>query len=384
MHLRLERRLSCSPEVAFALLTEPEAMNRWSKAHIHAEAPGDGGHPAGVGALRTVVLPGRGGRLAEVVVESEPTDRFVYRVYRGRGIRAHRGEITFSPVGRETFVTWEVRADFVAPGIGVLAKRMLVRELGESLDILARLAPDAEPSALAPPPRRHIDDRSALPVLYAAAEEIRAEQRALADELLGRNDPRGWFTRSYEHVTALQVRECRRGRFTHPAWVLRLVPVFHRYYMNSLDPSLGRTGGTPEEHWREAFARMQRPKVARSSRYKAMARCTLYGMIAHIEEDLPRALAEVYVEHYQDRCDYVRFRADYLAMESIFRDAGERLLYGELARREIPPGVHVLMQLPVELRDVVMNRELYDIPRNRVRAYGRGERMVRLLSGVRA
>jgi hypothetical protein len=277
-----------------------------------------------------------------------------------------------------------VRAELVAPGVGALAKRLLSRELGQSLDALVRVAESADLREHPPPPTRHLDESSALPALYDTAEAILAEQRELADALLGRGDPRGWFTRSYEHVTTLQIRECRRGSFMHPAWVLRLVPVFHRYYMNSLGPSLTPELGQPEAHWREAFARMHRPRILRGTRYKAMARCTLYGMIAHIEEDLPRALAEVYVQHYRERCDYVRFRADYLAMEPIFREAGERLLFGELSRFEIPPPTQVLMSLPVEVRDAVMHRQLYDIPKHRVRAFGRGERMVRLLSGVAA
>ncbi len=359
-------------------------MNRWSTAKIHLASAGDGGHPAGVGALRRVDLPGLGGRLHEVVAESEPPHRFVYRVYRGPGIRAHRGEMTVAQTKEGSFLTWEVRADFVAPFAGIVAKQMLTRELGRSLDTLVTLAPSGGPSLLRAPPARELDETQALPALYEEAERVLEEQRALADELLAARDPRGWFTRSYQHVTTLQLRECRRGRFLHPAWVLRLVPVFHRYYMDSLGPSLGRGEGVVEDHWREAFGRMQRGKVRRSTRYQAMARCTLYGMIAHIEEDLPRALAEVYLAHYRGRCDYVRFRADYLAMEPIFREAGERLLHGELSRWQIPPPTQVLMELPVELRAAVMDRKLYDIPRNRVRAFGRGERMVRLAEGAAA
>ncbi len=378
MHLRLERRVPASPELVFSLLTEPEAMNRWSTAKIRLESLGDGAHPAGVGALRVVDLPGLGGRLHEVIAESEPPERFVYRVHRGPGIRAHRGTITFQDASDGAFVTWEVRADFVAPFAGPVAKQLLTRELGRSLDALAALARDAEPSSLGMPPRRDLEEERGLDSLYEEAERVLEEQRALADELLDAGDPRGWFTRSYQHVTTLQLRECRRGRFSHPSWVLRLVPVFHRYYVDSLAPSLGRGPGVVEDHWREAFRRMRRRRVRRSARYEAMARCTLYGMIAHIEEDLPRALAEVYLAHYRSRCDYVRFRADYIAMSPIFREAGERLLYGELSRRSIPPPTRVLMELPPEVRAAVMDRKLYDIPKNRMRAFGRGERIARL------
>jgi hypothetical protein len=286
--------------------------------------------------------------------------------------------MTISETRDGAFVTWEVRADFVAPLTGLVAKQLLTRELGRSLDVLAEIARTEPPSTLAPPPARDLDETSELPRLYEVAERILQEQRTLADELLRKNDPRGWFTRSYQHVTTLQLRECRRGRFSHPAWVLRLIPVFHRYYMDSLAPSLGRAEGAVEDHWREAFRRMRRRRVRRSSRYLTMARCTLFGMIAHIEEDLPRALAEVYLAHYRGRCDYVRFRADYLAMEPIFREAGERLLFGELSRWQIPPPTLVLMELPVEVRSAVMDRQLYDIPTNRVRAFGRGERIARL------
>ena len=103
------------------------------------------------------------------------------------------------------------------------------------------------------------------------------------------------------------------------------------------------------------------------------------GMQAHIEEDLPRALAEVHVRHYAGRCDYARFRADYLRMGSIFRDAGDRLT-ALIPTRHWPLRTRLLRAiLPAEIQDRVMASSYYDLPRQRRKAFERGERIARML-----
>jgi uncharacterized protein DUF5995/polyketide cyclase/dehydrase/lipid transport protein len=368
MDIVREKLLACAPEVAFALATEPARMCTWSRAAITSLSLGDGAHPAGVGALRRVDLPGRPRlRATEVVAVSDPPERFVYRVIDGIPIRAHRGEMTFASVTGGTSIRWHVHLEFplAAAVVEAVVRQSMLPELDASIEELARVAPSAAATEL--PPRRTITDDLA-PVL-ARAGAVREEQRALADELEGRGDERHWFTRVYQHVTDHLLDAARGGVFLHPGWVLRLVERFHRYYVQSMH-------GPAERHWATAFARMA---ALDGPRFRRMGAAVFWGMKAHIEDDLPRALAETYARHYAGRCDYVRFRADYQAMAPIFLDAGDRLLEA-LAASEIPLRTRVLRSiLPREARERLLARQMYDIPRERRKAFDRGEGLVRLV-----
>jgi uncharacterized protein YndB with AHSA1/START domain len=383
MRIALERTLPCSPVVAFSLATDPSLMNRWSTARVESTALGDADHATAVGALRRVHLPGPLGReLDEVIVASDAPDRFVYRVVPSGLLRTHRGEMRFTPVilgkDRGTRMTWTVEATFTRPGVGFAAKRFLERELARSLDRMIEVAHDGV-SATNAPPRRDLSELDSRLVegLYADAERARDDQRALADQLLGAGDPRGWFARAYEHVTDLQLDACRRGDFEHPSWVLHLVPRFHFYYVTNLEKSLGRRPGRPEEHWERAFARM-RSAEGRNARFREMARSVLPGVIAHIEDDLPRALAEVYVAHYRRFCSYARFRADYLSMAPIFGRANDRLVEA-LDARDLPLSTRLAMLLPRDSRERRVHEHIYDIPKKRRQAFERGARIAELL-----
>ncbi len=383
MRLRVERRLPCSPEVAFGLATNPGRMSLWSTAPVSSLELGDGNHPAGVGAMREVMLPRPVSKPLEEVVElCNPPTRLVYRVVRGGGIAKHRGEMRFEPRAAETTLVWTVDAELELPGLGLIARLFLERELRSSLDRLAEIAVGALASPL--PPVRHLDETRELGSLIARADAVRREQRERADELLDAGNPRGFFTRAYQHVTDLQIRACESDVFRHPSWVLHLVPTFHRYYVESLDRSMRRADEHPEHHWRAAFAGMKRAGRRRTSGFETMARAVFYGMRAHIEEDLPRALAEVYVKHYRGRCDYARFRADYLAMAPIFWEAGERV-YRELDRTSVPALTRVWYRsVGARERERAMQKHLYDIPKKRRQAFERGARLVRLVEEAAA
>ena len=130
---------------------------------------------------------------------------------------------------------------------------------------------------------------------------VRADTR-LRQGRRAAGDPKRWFTRVYEYVTECQLTACRERAITHRAWVLRLIPSFHDYYTTSLSRVMGTASGSAEVHWRDAFAAM----AGGSLRYRAPGDVLAYGLLrgvrAHIEEDLPRALAEVYAQHYRGRC----------------------------------------------------------------------------------
>lgn len=109
----------------------------------------------------------------------------------------------------------------------------------------------------------------------------------------------------------------------------------------------------------------------------------LRGAEAHIEEDLPRALADVYIEDYASQCSYARFRADYVLMAGVFRDAGQRIV-DEMPKSYVPAPLRYLFPVvPLEMRDAVFNRRYYDVPRARMKAFERGSRLVAWRRGDR-
>src|SRR5262249_58593492 len=118
----------------------------------------------------------------------------------------------------------------------------------------------------------------------------------------------------------------------------------------------GAIPGRAESHWQLAFREMERARAGAPGAGVQTARGLLFGVAAHIEDDLPRALAEVYRRHYAGRCDYVRFRADYLLMSGIFQAASARLL-AEMPRDALPIHLRVLGPvLPLEVQDRILSR----------------------------
>lgn len=376
MRLHLEQHVAAPPETLWPHVTEPARMNRWSLATISAGEPGDGGGLDGIGAQREVRLRTPLGpvRLREVIWDAAPPARLVYRVVAEPPLRRHRGELRLEPAGGGTRLTWDVEAELLVPGLGAAMAILLRRQLARSLAELAALAARGELAARAPSPapRPDPDEGLDLAPLYQAAAAVAEEQRHLADQLTEARDPKRWFSRVYQFVTEEQLAACRRGEVRHPAWVLRLVPIFHDYYEGSLRRHRGEAPGRPEAHWATAFRRMEAPAEPGLGLFLGL----LAGVRAHVEEDLPRALGEVYLRAYDGRCDYARFRADYLLMGDIFGAASDRLR--ELIPREHLPASAKLLgpPLPRELREALSQRRFYDMPRRRRVAFERGERLV--------
>ncbi len=365
MMIAWERDLDAPPEVVWPHITVPEKMVAWSRAPIARSDDGDGGTPDGVGALRRVTIRalGRETTFEEVIAASEPHARLVYHVVRGLPLRDHEGVQTLTKTPTGTHLSWRVRFEPIAKPLGPAASRLLDGQMKSSLDALARVVAKGAPSS-ARAVRAFRDDDEALPSLGATAKEILDEQPALAESL--RADPKYWFSRVYQFVTEEQLRFVAE-RATHRAWILRLLPVFHRFYISNLEAH--RAGKRTEAAWRVAFGAMDR---ARNGDGVAVIKGLLLGVRAHIEEDLPRALAEVWSAHYRGRCDYVRLRADYLRMADVFRVASSRLV-AEMPPSWIPPQLRVLVRFaPLEVQDWAFARNYYDVARARRKAFERG------------
>jgi hypothetical protein len=380
VHLRLERALPVAPEVAWPFIAEPDLISRWSRAAVELVALGDGAHPGGVGAVRSVRLHGRPALvLEEVIEESAAPRRLVYRVFRGAPVTDHVGQIELEPTEGGCRLVWTVTLAGALPGVETLALRLLRPALEASLAALAAQLADratASRPSRPPPPVRDLDEAHALPALRAEAMRCAKAQREMADRLLGRGDDRGWFARIYQGVSEVLIADADSGRLRHPAWALRLIPPFHRLYVDNLRRRLGEIDGEVEAHWRRAFLATERLRPRGRAIFDTMALAIFLGMRAHIEHDLPRALAEVYLSSYVGRCDYARFRADYLRMAEAISAAGDRLL-ADLPRHTWPLVARIYDRLtPRALRPTMLDRKIYPLRARRREAFERGAALV--------
>lgn len=378
--LHWERAIALPPHLAWSYLTEPELMNQWSLATIDSVSLGDGAHPGGVGALRRVTVNTLGSkmRLDEVIEMAVPGKHLAYRVYAGAPVRLHAGNIEIHENAQGSVVHWRVNIDPFVASTEPLIRHLLYPQVAASLDRLAAInSPQCLPRPH--PPARDLDELAEFARIEQQALAIRDAQRAVADELLGRNDARGWFARVYEYVSDLQLAACQKGRFAHPAWVAHAVIAFDPLYRRNLDARLSGNTDAVEAHWARAFTKTERMAARAPSRFAVAMRGIFEGMRAHIEDDLPRALAQTYMQHYAKRVDYQRFRADYLRMAQIFGDASDRLLT-HFPKHEWTLRDRFLDAItPPEGRTWIIDRTFYPITQRRAQAFERGGQIAELM-----
>jgi len=369
-------------------MTHPELMNRWSEARIEAELPGEWDHVASIGATRFVHLPesllARSTRLEEVVVESRPPHRFVYRVVGGAPLAWHEGVQELSPRADPrgsgtagTWLTWHVdaRLDVPVPGAGVLIRRQLEAGLRRSLEAMVTAAyqgVEPQPQPLARWTRPPEEDAAAL---RRDAEHAESELRAAHRRRRG--DPRAVLAGFFAELEAERLSAAHDGVVSHAGWVHRLMPLSARYYLDALE---GDDEGSCEGHWREAFREAER--ALRTRPYAESVRHALHTQLkAHLEEDLPRVLATTYADHYAGPYGFARFRADHLVLGRAYAAAAERFWasfpadawsWRDRARRA----------LPGPLRPQSLGRNTGWLHQSRRRAFERGERLANLLVGA--
>jgi hypothetical protein len=93
----------------------------------------------------------------------------------------------------------------------------------------------------------------------------------------------------------------------------------------------------------------------------------VYGVSAHIDADLPRALVDVHTAHYPDR-DLREFRPDYLRLAPVFTAASDRLL-ADLPRSHKPWWTSLAARIDPQFRDALLGRAGYDVGRHRVATF---------------
>ncbi|MAQ16514.1 MAG: hypothetical protein CMN30_17185 [Sandaracinus sp.] len=384
MRFTVQRWLPCPPEPAFALLTHPESMSRWSLARVEGVEAGEGGHPSSIGATRFVHLPdsvlARDVRLEEVVCESRPPHRFVYRVVGGAPLAWHEGtqelERCVDPRGsgvQGSWLKWHVHAELATPvpGLASLVQRELEGGLRRSVEALVALI--AEDPATEPLPRWTPPPEDPDPdALRRAHVEAETALRAIRRRRSG--DPRTVFAGFYAEVLREVRARADAGVFTHPGWIHRLGPLAHEYYAEALRAD---DRGTPvEAHWREAFRAAER--AFRTRRHLEATQATIaHGLRAHLDEDLPRILATTHRDHYP-LAGFARFRADHLTMRGSFAQAQRRFV------ASLPADALSWRQRAAR-KVARASTALAWVPRARRQAFERGERLSALLGrAVRA
>lgn len=364
----LTQILDCSPEIAWHSLTDPDQMCRWSTAPISPISLGPQERPDTVGALRMVTLLGGRVKLREVVEHADYPRVFRYRVYDGGPLLMdHRGEQQIVEVSRGVEVRWTVEMTLFPRPLSHVMARQVRREVQRSLLALASIAPGANiPARQTLPLSRSGQDVSDLDVLVQAALAVRGVQRAIADELAGADDPKQWFARVYQYVTEAMI-DAATGHLdlglTNPDWVLAIIPAFHDYYARNLDAY--RHGGDVEKPWQIAWSTCE--IVDADTPHRPVMNGLLAGVSAHIDADLPRAIAQLHLERYPHR-DLREFRPDYLRLAPVFTIASDRLL-DELPRSHKPWWSGIAGRVNSQIRDVLLARTGYDVARHRVSAF---------------
>ncbi|GAB86248.1 SRPBCC family protein [Gordonia rubripertincta] len=374
----LRQKLHCSPAAAWNLLTDPDQMCRWSSAPISPLSSGPQDRFDTPGALRMVTLPGGRAKLREVIEDAEFPTTFRYRVYDGGPLLVdHHGHQELVETSDGVEVHWTVHMTLFPGVLSHVMARKIRGEVQRSLEVMATIATELDDAPLIPPsthPRREPDD---LDDLVASALAIRDLQQQIADDLAGSDDPKQWFARVYQYVTETMI-DAATGRLelglTHPDWVLAIIPVFHDYFARNLHAY--RSGGDVEEPWQIAWSTCE--IVNPEKPHLPVMEGLLAGVSAHIEADLPRALAQVHLDRYPDR-DLREFRPDYLRLAPVFTIASDRLL-ADLPRSHKPWWAGIAGRFNTQFRDALLARTGYDVARHRVRAF---ERAVELAANRR-
>jgi len=147
---------------------------------------------------------------------------------------------------------------------------------------------------------------------YQSIDALLDRMRSDLVRLEQRGDARRFFHATYLRTTEAIGREIARGGFADADWMTRWDLAFAVLYVEALEAD--EAGGAVAGPWREAFgAAAARPELP-------PLRHVLFGLNAHINYDLPRALLEVITSaEFDDPALVARRQADHQHVDAVLQ-----------------------------------------------------------------
>lgn len=132
------RRFGAPASQVWPWLTDPDLLSSWGAPVVGTDTGPDGTYSS-PGARRTVFIATYLMTVAahEVIVESHPPHRFVYRVVKGGGLKRHRGTLTLRDEDGGSELSWTVDLTTWVPGASGLVRAIVRPQLEQGLDLLA-------------------------------------------------------------------------------------------------------------------------------------------------------------------------------------------------------------------------------------------------------
>lgn len=118
-------------ERVYAFLSEHENLGPLFGAHITRVRDGASSRN-GVGSVRSLKL-GPLPAFEETVTQAVPNELIEYRITKGSPLRNHRGEMRFASAGTGSTVTYVIEFGAVVPGLDVIVKAGLERNVRKGL-----------------------------------------------------------------------------------------------------------------------------------------------------------------------------------------------------------------------------------------------------------
>lgn len=377
--IRLGHDFPHPPSVVWKYLLDHEGMIRWTGLERVEllRSVGNGG----VGTIRRISFGPYG--LPALAIDEEITGarkdrRLEYRIIAGLPLRHHYGIIGLEPLGSGTRLSWRVNFIAKVPGMGAVVKAMLDSLLKDAMHRLERLML-AEHSIHGDELRGQLlPEEDALWRQRGHDHCERLRQCALRFKKCG--SPHYWFARSYLNVHESILGLVDQGHFVHPGWVLRLMARFHQIYESNLLAWESGDQDAVEFHWQEAFQAAEMGQKWWINPAEGIAHALRRAVWAHLVEDLPRALSTTYWEYYSkiDGLSFETFFEDFNRLHPVF-EAAQRGLKMELPQPTLQESIATQL-IPKIIRRRIFQQNVFDIRRERRRAWERGHNLVKLLA----
>ncbi len=131
-HVNIDHHFEKPPERVFAYLAEHENLADVFGAKITRLHDGEDGERNGVGSVRRLQI-GPLPPFEETVTEFVVPERIVYKITKGSPLRGHVGVMTFTPDGGGTRMVYDIRLASPIPGLAMLVRASLTREIKNGL-----------------------------------------------------------------------------------------------------------------------------------------------------------------------------------------------------------------------------------------------------------